>query len=100
MTSIEAGQWSACATYTDGTVRCWGDNHGGGLGGGDETDYKGAPTPVVGLGQVSTLDIGSLGICALTTAGHVRCVGMNDTGQLGYGPTTGYSTAWVTPIGF
>ncbi len=101
MTNIRAGRSSVCATYDDGTFRCWGSNFGGGLGIGEEaTEYKSVPTPVVGLGAVRSFDVGSSNVCAITRTWRPRCVGLNDTGQLGIGSIGGYSIGWVEPIGF
>src|SRR5215471_1566303 len=36
--SVAAGGAFSCALLTNGTVKCWGDNHGGQLGTGDRNE--------------------------------------------------------------
>jgi alpha-tubulin suppressor-like RCC1 family protein len=94
--AIAAGGTHACALLSDGTARCWGDNHNGGLGDGTTTDRH---TPVAvcagGVaGCASTLS-GAVAIaaggghtCALLSDGMARCWGYNHYGELGDGTTT------------
>ena len=87
-----------CASYEDGSLRCWGQSEHGRLGYGDDTediaDNPGELPTSVGLvpvgDAVTTIATGRTHTCAVTRAGKVRCWGMNNEGQLGYGdcPTT------------
>ncbi len=102
---VASGGWhDTCAVVVGGTVRCWGDNSKAGLG--DNTQVPSAPAPVEVCasgswavaangcldGQtVSTLtDVASVAVggdhaCALSTAGGVKCWGIDSLGQLGDG---------------
>lgn len=80
----------ACALLESGAVRCWGDNFYGQLGQGYAAQLAYAVTPAdlgdVPLGgkavQVVT---GWEHTCALLEGGNVRCWGINESGELGYG---------------
>ncbi len=80
--SVSAGYDHACATLTDGTVRCWADNTFGRLGDGTNEDRY-PPVPVVDLTDVAEVHAGRTSTCALTNSGQVQCWGSNGAGQLG-----------------
>lgn len=95
---------TACATRTNGTLWCWGDNTDGELGIGNTTSQ---PSPVqVGTAttwaRVST--DGSLYTCATRTNRTLWCWGDNTYGELGTNNTTselspirvGTATTWVS----
>ena len=88
---ISAGTEQTCATITDGTARCWGNNDSGRLGDGSDSPYRKLPAPVRNAGDtgplrgVAYLDAGSYHGCALLTNGQVRCWGEADYGELGNG---------------
>jgi alpha-tubulin suppressor-like RCC1 family protein len=93
--AIATGGGHSCAVTTAGAASCWGSNFAGRLGDGTTTDRL-VPTQVVGLSSgvaAIALHNGAQG-CALTTAGAVRCWGLNDNGELGDGTTT----ARLTPV--
>ena len=86
VTAVSAGWFRTCAITNIGGVKCWGQAFpGSGLGDGtDQTRL--VPVDVVGLGTgVAAVDVGGEHVCALTTAGGVKCWGKNDSGQLGDG---------------
>lgn len=84
MRSISAGMYSTCASLEDGTVRCWGSGHGGGLGftatetcvglsGPDACATR--PTVVPGIAGVDRVFVGVWGACALRFDHEVWCWG-------------------------
>jgi len=80
---ISAGYTSTCAVTTKGAAKCWGSNLYGQLGD-NSTTTTGKPVNVHGLGSgIKSVKAGGYHACALTTAGGVRCWGLNDEGQLG-----------------
>ncbi|MDF2697042.1 MAG: regulator of chromosome condensation, partial [Labilithrix sp.] len=83
--TIAVGPRSACATVSDGSAYCWGDNSRGQLGSGD---FELQPTPVrvQGLaGPAVRMAVMEATTCAILQTGAVQCWGQNDKGQLGTG---------------
>lgn len=82
---VTSGLSHTCAVTSTGRVRCWGANGNGQLGDGSTIDSA-VPVEVVGLGSgVLAVSAGSGHTCALTSAGGVKCWGLNASGQLGDG---------------
>jgi len=89
---IALGERHTCALLVGGAVRCWGSNFNGQLGYGFVRDVGDDETPAtvgdvnVG-GRVTQIAAGNSHTCALLSTGAVRCWGMSQRGQLGYGDT-------------
>jgi len=89
---LAAGYKKTCAVLEGGAVRCWGMNHLGQLGyghtediGDDETPASAGDAPLGG--SVMRLSSGDDHACAWLQTGAIRCWGLGDRGQLGYGNT-------------
>ena len=92
-----------CATRTDGTLWCWGNNGSGQLGTGDTTNRL-TPTQVGSATSWATVSTDQDDTCATRTDGTLWCWGDNTYGQLGTGDTAseltptqvGAATSWAT----
>jgi alpha-tubulin suppressor-like RCC1 family protein len=87
---ITSSSWSPWVKFIDGSIRCWGQGHHGrlGLGSVDDIGDNEAPVaaPLVDVGEVvETMALGRVHSCAILESGNVRCWGLNEEGQLGYG---------------
>ena len=93
--SISVGTEFACAVLQDGTVKCWGDNTTGKLGGGDGVmATSGFPVTVQGLTGVTSVSAGDSFACAIA-GGEVWCWGSNTWDELG---TAGVPAFSDTPV--
>jgi cysteine-rich repeat protein len=87
---LTAGGFHTCALLDNGAIRCWGDSGGGQLGYGNTTDIGDNEAPAA-AGDVSLggsaiqVAAGDFHTCALFTTGDLRCWGLANQGQLGYG---------------
>ncbi len=82
---IGGGYRHTCAVLSAGNVRCWGEASSGQLGYGDTTDRNSPGGDVNIGGTVTEIAVGEDHVCALLSAGNLRCWGANWAGQLGYG---------------
>ena len=92
---LVAGDHHFCARMSDGTVRCWGDDARGALGGGEVGD-AGPSTDagdgdwragrVTDLADATHISAAGAATCAVAGDGGVSCWGANDKGQLGIEP--------------
>ncbi|MAS53174.1 MAG: hypothetical protein CMJ44_00855 [Pimelobacter sp.] len=95
--SVSAGYNHTCVVTVEQAVRCWGTGADGRLGYGNTSrvgdgSVLGAETAAavgdVPLGGPATAVVtGRAHTCALMLTGAVRCWGLNEVGQLGYGHT-------------
>ncbi|ACO63941.1 predicted protein, partial [Micromonas commoda] len=91
---IAAGESHTCAILDDGSVKCWGSGANGRLGYGD-TQNRGDGAGEMGDNlraihfspTVKTIVTGKAFTCALLYDGSVKCWGLGQNGQLGYGDT-------------
>jgi alpha-tubulin suppressor-like RCC1 family protein len=81
-----------CVLTIAGGMKCWGLNINGELGDGTTTQRL-TPVDVSGLTSgVAAMAVGFEHTCALTTAGGMKCWGLNNDGQLGDGTRIPRST--------
>jgi alpha-tubulin suppressor-like RCC1 family protein len=104
--AISAGDERACALFSGGTIKCWGDNRAGELGNGTTTAcsagstcFSSTPVSVKGIstakaisagGDAGTFSVGAGGACALLSGGTIKCWGDNRYGELGNGKAGSY----------
>lgn len=96
---VTVGNTHSCALMADGEVKCWGAGNNGELGDGRRVT-SGTPVQVQGLGAgVQDIAAGANHTCVVTSAGAVKCWGLNGYGQLGDG-TTMHRPIPVDALGF
>jgi len=82
--TISAGNYHACATLSNKTIKCWGRNTFGQLGDGTNIDKR-TPTLVLGVDNANAVSVGDDFTCATLSNGTIKCWGRNNYGQLGDG---------------
>ena len=85
-TDISLGNYHTCALHETGEISCWGRNHFGQLGTGEENvgSHSAVPQQVVGIADAIAVEAGALTTtCALHETGEVSCWGQSDLGELG-----------------
>ncbi len=87
---VAAGQHHTCALIDGGALRCWGRGEFGQLGYGNadnvgDDEFPSDVGDVALPGPVVKLALGGQHSCAILQDGGLRCWGLNDRGQLGYG---------------
>ena len=89
----------ACATKSDGTAWCWGDDSYGQLGDGTPGDRTLIPTEVSANAGWSTVSAGGEHTCGLSADGSAWCWGHGSHGELGDGELgPGHNVALPTRV--
>lgn len=95
-TQVSVGHEHSCALISNGGVKCWGNGGGGRLGDGtgnwsaEALDVRLVANGAT-LSGVTQIATGNGHACALLDTGGVKCWGADNNGQLGSGPTQGWS---------
>ena len=79
---IAAGGSTTCATTSNNSAYCWGDNASGQLGTGN-TASSDVPAAVATSMSFASIAVGRSHACALTPGGKAYCWGSNSVGQTG-----------------
>lgn len=96
-TSLAMGASHTCALFSDGRIKCWGNNGNGQLGYGDATNRGDSPNTMgsnldyvdLGTGRaVKMLALGDDYSCAVLDNSKLKCWGSGTNGAIGYGSTT------------
>jgi cysteine-rich repeat protein len=87
---VNAGGNHTCAFMVDGTVRCWGSGGSGQLGQATldnigDNDFPFSVNPISLNSDVLSIQAGANHTCVMVASQGVRCWGVNNVGQLGYG---------------
>jgi cysteine-rich repeat protein len=89
---LALGSVHSCALLTNGRVRCWGNAGGGQLGyaninfiGNDANEFPSTVGDVNIGGLATQIAAGDFHTCAVLDTGTIRCWGLANSGQLGYG---------------
>lgn len=93
--ALAVGGFHSCALVS-GTVKCWGDNSKGQLGGGPTPTQTFSAIAVTGLSGVTGVSSGEEHSCAVV-GGAVKCWGDNTYGQLGDGTKVQANTPVSVP---
>jgi alpha-tubulin suppressor-like RCC1 family protein len=102
VTSVSAGATHTCASLSDLSVRCWGQDNWGQIGDGVSSGPSATPAVVndhgYPLAQIMSVSSGNGGshICALRNDGQAQCWGRADHGQVGAGAAA--DIAPVVPV--
>jgi len=89
---VSAGDDTACARTSTGTVVCWGNNAENALGVGAANNGR-IPTVVPGITGAVSITSGSDNACAVRSDHNILCWGFNGQGQDGAGTTKRIYTA-------
>ena len=94
--NVALGSYNSCALLISGAVKCWGRNENGQLGDGTTTKRNTPVSNTMLSSGVVSLSVGGHGtgsqVCVVLSTGAVKCLGVNDFGQIGDGTTTSKNT--------
>ena len=89
-----------CGIFSDGNLKCWGQNYYGQLGIGSTTSHNTSQNVSLGTGRTAVaVSAGTSYTCAILDDGSLKCWGQNSYGQLGIGSTTNYDTPQNVSLG-
>lgn len=91
LTTLSAGDGSACGLDPSGRAWCWGDNTAGQLGNGSAAP-SGEPSLVAGSPTFTSVTVGGWHACGLAGDGSAWCWGSDLFGQLGDARTVNSTT--------
>ena len=74
VTAISAGEEHMCSLITGGTVKCWGRNHHGQLGNGNNTSSS-TPVTVSNISTATVISSGDDHTCAILSENSIPCWG-------------------------
>ncbi len=91
--SVSTGLSVTCVVLDNGKLKCWGYNGYGQLGIDDIIDRGGNPGDMAALSTINlgagrtahAVDTDGLSTCAILDTKQLKCWGVNDSGELGYG---------------
>ncbi|AKV00203.1 BNR repeat domain protein [Labilithrix luteola] len=92
------GSGFACASFADGSAKCWGNNGTFGLGDGSGSSSLTGVTPTGFGADVVSMHAGLQHGCGLFADGSAKCWGYNTSGQLGNGTTANSTTPVVVGL--
>jgi alpha-tubulin suppressor-like RCC1 family protein len=95
-TALYVGGRRSCTRRANGEVWCWGETLYGVSGTGQAAAGIDTPHAVAGLTDASAIVVSAYHVCAVQTDGVMRCLGRNDTGELGDGTTSSSTTTYAT----
>ena len=98
---IEAGYMHTCGITTSFALHCWGANVNGESGTASDVGQTSRAPTLAAAGEWSEVNLGGSAAhtCMISRDRlSVRCMGRNDTGQLGNGTTTGANVANAAPV--
>lgn len=100
VTQMAGGYQHTCAITTAGGLKCWGSDQFGQLGNDSTMADQAAPADVFGMTSgVARVAAGAYHTCASTTAGELKCWGLDNAGQLGDNVTQANKATPVTVQG-
>jgi len=92
--NVALGSYNSCILLISGAVKCWGRNEYGQLGDGTTT-LRNTPVSLFSSG-ISFISVGGHGtgsqVCVVLNSGAVKCLGVNEFGQIGDGTTISKNT--------
>jgi alpha-tubulin suppressor-like RCC1 family protein len=95
-TSFGISEQSACA-ISNGSLYCWGKNTHGEFGDGAGGTAAYFAKQITAAGSPVEVATGAYHTCVRYSDNTIKCVGWNDTGQIGAAPVGGDIATWTSP---